>query len=102
MSLKQTEAEEKRSDPSRHIVGDNSIAIEQHGHLHGFHIPVRPANEAGQEELFRRADEAFARLRAESGMSEDELTAMLDLSLPDAQEDATISTGGSRDAPDTY
>lgn len=83
MALKHIGVREMRSDLSRHVAGDDIIAIERHGHLLGFYIPVRRASEAGQEELLRRADEAFARLREESGMSEDELAAMLDLSHPD-------------------
>lgn len=83
MALKHVGVREMRSDLSRHIAGDDIIAIERHGHLLGFYIPVRRASEAEQDELLRRADEAFARLRQESGMSEDELAAMLDLSHPD-------------------
>lgn len=83
MAIKHVGVREMRSDLSHHIAGDDIIAIERHGHLLGFYIPVRRASDAEQEELFRRADEAFARLRKESGMSEDELAAILDLSHPD-------------------
>ena len=83
MALKHIGVREMRSDLSRHVAGDDIIAIERHGHLLGFYIPVRRPSEMEQEELLRRADEAFARLREESGMSEDELAAMLDLSHPD-------------------
>jgi hypothetical protein len=83
MALKHVSVREMRSDLSRHIAGDDIIAVERHGHLLGFYIPVRRASEVEQEALLRRADEAFARLREESGMSEDELAATLDLSRPD-------------------
>ncbi len=83
MALKHIGVREMRSDLSRHVAGDDIIAIERHGHLLGFYIPVRRASKVEQEELLRRADEAFARLREESGMSEDELAAILDLSHPD-------------------
>jgi len=100
MALKHVGVREMRSDLSRHIAGNDIIAIERHGHLLGFYIPIRRASEAEQETLLRRADEAFARLRAEAGMSEDEIAAMLDLSLPDEQQDVIIPAGGSRDALD--
>jgi ribosome-binding protein aMBF1 (putative translation factor) len=83
VAIKHVGVREMRSDFSRHVAGEDVIAIEKHGHLLGFYIPVRRTSEEERRELLHQADEAFARLREESGMSEDEIAAMLDLSKPD-------------------
>jgi ribosome-binding protein aMBF1 (putative translation factor) len=83
VAIKHVGVREMRSEFSRHVTGEDVIAIEKHGHLLGFYIPVRRASEEERRELLHQADEAFARLREESGMSEDEIAAMLNLSKPD-------------------
>jgi hypothetical protein len=83
MVIKHIGVRELRGDLSRHVAGDEVIAVEKHGHLLGFSVPIRRPNEAERRELLDRADEAFQRLYAESGMSEDELAVIVDPSRPD-------------------
>ncbi len=60
------------------------IAVERHGRLIGFYIPVEPKEEPGHEARSRaaleRLERAVARALEESGMTEDELADAFDLS----------------------
>ncbi|MGH3089126.1 MAG: hypothetical protein ACRDSJ_17655 [Rubrobacteraceae bacterium] len=62
------------------------IAIERHGRLIGFYIPVAPKRDARRqaelEEALKRLEASVARALEESGMTEDELADYFDLSKP--------------------
>lgn len=59
------------------------LAVERHGKLIGFYIPVEPEKGATAEEEFREAlgrlDETVRRVLEESGMTEEELADAFDL-----------------------
>lgn len=60
------------------------IAVERHGRLIGFYIPVQPKREDGAElkEALERLDASVKRVLEETGMTEDELADYFDLSKP--------------------
>lgn len=62
------------------------IAVERHGKLIGFYIPVKPKEKPGHEarlkEALERLEASVASALEESGMTEDELADYFDLSKP--------------------
>lgn len=68
------------------------IAVERHGRLIGFYIPVEPKRtEQGRAELkeaLERLEASVARALEESGMTEDELAEYFDLSRPPPESPA--------------
>ncbi len=62
------------------------IAVERHGRLIGFYIPVEPKrtvqDEVELKEALARLDASVKRVLEESGMTEDELADYFDLNKP--------------------
>lgn len=60
------------------------VAIERHGKLIGFYVPVERTEEerARIRESFKRLDRAMERASESTGLSEDELAAYFDTSKP--------------------
>lgn len=75
-------AQEFRERAARYFAGKDMVAIEQDGKVVGYYIP-RPKRD---EEAVRRAiaelQEAVEKAMAETGLSEDELADLFDLSKP--------------------
>ena len=61
------------------------IAVERHGRLIGFYIPVESPRKEDEEELkegLARLDASVRRVLEETGMTEDDLAEYFDLSRP--------------------
>ncbi|MGI8859933.1 MAG: hypothetical protein ACR2HO_07255 [Rubrobacteraceae bacterium] len=60
------------------------IAVERHGKVIGFYIPVESKKEKEEDlkEALARLDASVKRVLEETGMTEDELAAYFDLSRP--------------------
>ncbi|HET8628108.1 MAG TPA: hypothetical protein VFL91_11840 [Thermomicrobiales bacterium] len=80
--MKRVDADEFRGRTSRHLASGEAIAIERHGTLIGYSIPIRKVDEEAARRALARLREAVDRALAESGMTEDELSAALDLNRP--------------------
>lgn len=63
--MKHIGVREFRDNASQILAGGEPVAIERHGHLLGFFIPVRP--------------DPVAHLMTEANLSEDEVAALLDI-----------------------
>ena len=72
--------------PTGYLKEAEPIAVERHGRLIGFYIPVEPKRTAqGQAELkdaLARLEESVQRVLEETGMTEDELADYFDLNKP--------------------
>jgi len=79
------------------------IAVERHGRLIGFYIPVEPKRKDRAEltEALERLEAAVARALEESGMTEDELAEYFDLSKPppESPSEARERAAGRGGAP---
>ncbi len=80
--MKRVGVREFRDHATSYLAGDEVLAIERHGQPIGFYIPTG----AGRQESFTRAlerlEQAVRRVLAESGLSEEELSRLFDLSKP--------------------
>jgi crotonobetainyl-CoA:carnitine CoA-transferase CaiB-like acyl-CoA transferase len=56
------------------------LAIERHGEIVGYYIPVKKRNPEEVRRRLARLEEAIEQVLAETGMSEDELAEAFDLS----------------------
>lgn len=85
--MKHVGVREFRDRATGYLKSAEPLAVERHGKLIGFYIPVEPERGATDEEEFRRAlgrlDETVRRVLEESGMSEEELADAFDLSERD-------------------
>jgi hypothetical protein len=65
---------------------EQPIAVERNGRLIGFYVPVgqhmAPDREAALEEALERLETAIERVLEQTGMTEDELADLFDLSKP--------------------
>lgn len=96
--MKHVGVREFRDRATGYFKSAEPLAVERHGRLIGFYIPVEPERGISEEEEFREAlgrlDETVRQVLEESGMSEEELAAVFDLSQDDASGEARLHPGG--------
>jgi hypothetical protein len=83
--VKHVGVREFRDRATGYLKDSEPLAVERHGRLIGFYIPVEsrePDREVRLKEALGRLEEGVARAMEESGMSEDELAEYFDLSRP--------------------
>lgn len=80
-TLKEVGVREFRDHATRYLSGPDSIAVTRNGRVIGVYVPLKR-----DEEKARRALDKFGatieRILQETGMTEDELADLLDLSKP--------------------
>ena len=80
--MKRIGVREFRDRATHYLSGDEAITVERHGKPIGYYLPIRDRDTEEARlamERFRRAVECFLE---ESGLTEDELSAALDLNRP--------------------
>lgn len=80
--MKRVGIREFRDRASRYLAGGEVLAVERHGKPIGFYIPLRPGTDDEIRVARERLDRAVEQVRAETGLTEDELADMFDLSRP--------------------
>ncbi|MGB5593474.1 MAG: hypothetical protein WBM32_04765 [Crocosphaera sp.] len=70
-----------RDKASHYIANKEIIAIKNHEKVVGFYIPIQQSSEKDIQEAFKRLSATVNSVLAESGLSEDELSKALDLSI---------------------
>lgn len=82
--MKHVGIKEFRDRATSYFKATEPIAVERHGKLIGFYIPVesKRASEAELNEMIDRLEASVARVLEETGMTEDELADYFDLSKP--------------------
>ncbi len=84
--MKHVGVREFRDRATSYLKEAEPIAVERHGKLIGFYIPVEPKRSAGDEAELKgalaRLDASLRRILEETGMTEDELADYFDLSKP--------------------
>ena len=69
-------------DKASHYIGSNEIiAIKKHQKVVGFYVPIQQSSEIEIQEAFKKLSTTVNTALAESGLSEDELSKALDLSI---------------------
>lgn len=86
--MKHVGVREFRDRATGYLKDSEPLAVERHGKLIGFYIPVEQKRGNTEEEEFRdalgRLDQTVRRVLEESGMTEDELADAFDLGKSDA------------------
>ncbi len=86
--MKRVGVREFRDHATQYLASGEVLAVERHGRAIGFYIPVSPAPEEERQRAVTQLGIAVERLLAESGLSEDELAAVLDRAQPAPAEPA--------------
>jgi hypothetical protein len=76
--MKSIGVREFRDHATTYLSGPEPVAVSKYGHVIGFYIPLE-RDESEARRAIARLGEAVERVLAETGMSEDELTGLLDL-----------------------
>jgi hypothetical protein len=71
-----------RDRATRYLAGNDVIAIERHGKTVGFYIPVPNREEEQGQRALAELKMAVRQAMAETGLSEDELADLFDVSKP--------------------
>ncbi len=71
-----------RDRATHFLAGDDVVAIERHGKVIGFYIPVAVKQEEESRLALEQLQQAVARVMNTSGLTEDELSRMFDLNQP--------------------
>lgn len=95
--MKHVGVREFRDRATGYLKSAEPLAVERHGRLIGFYIPVEPERGISDEEEFREAlgrlDETVRHVLEESSMSEEELADAFDLGKDDASGEARRHPG---------
>lgn len=80
--LRRVGVREFRDHATRYIAGDEVLAIERHGRAVGFYIPAGASREESFAQALERLEQAVQRVLSETGLSEEELSRLYDLTQP--------------------
>ncbi len=80
--MKHVGVREFRDRATHYLSGGEILTVERHGRPIGFYIPIRRVDEDEARLALERLREAVQRVLDESGMTEEELSAALDLNRP--------------------
>ncbi|TAK35304.1 MAG: hypothetical protein EPO21_06275 [Chloroflexota bacterium] len=78
--MKRVGVREFRDRATQYLAGDEVLAIERHGHTIGFYIPSGASREGSFAEALARLEQTVQRVLSETGLSEEELSRLYDLS----------------------
>lgn len=71
-----------RDNATKYLSGRDMLAVEKHGRLIGYYIPVPQASEEETRRTLEQLGAAVRRVLDETGMTEDELASLFDLNKP--------------------
>ena len=100
--MKHVGVREFRDRATGYLKDAEPLAVERHGRLIGFYIPVEPKEpdrESALKDALERLEAAVARTLEESGMSEDELAESFDLSGASPEARGQTAGQGSSGRP---
>src|SRR5687767_8916387 len=80
--MKRVGVREFRDGATRYLAGDEVLAIERHGQPIGFYIPAGATRRERPSEALTRLEATVRRIAAASGLSEEELSNLFDLTKP--------------------
>jgi antitoxin (DNA-binding transcriptional repressor) of toxin-antitoxin stability system len=80
--MKRVGVREFRDHATRYLAGDEVLAIERHGNPIGFYIPAGSGRRERGAEAIERLERTIERVLSETGLTEEELSRLFDLSQP--------------------
>jgi len=80
--MKRGDATEFAADPTRFIDGDDTLVIERDDRAIGYYVPAADRDQQRVNDAVDRLDRTVRRILAETGMTEDELARLFDLTQP--------------------
>jgi hypothetical protein len=83
--MKRIGVREFRDHATQYLAGDEVLAIERHGQPLGFYIPAAgraAARKAKVDAAFARLEATVQRVMAQTGLSEEELSRLFDVTRP--------------------
>ncbi len=80
--MKRVGIREFRDHATRYLAGDEVLAIERYGNPIGFYIPAGSARPECGAEAIERLERTIDRVVSETGLTEEELSRLFDLSKP--------------------
>ncbi len=81
--MKSVGIREFRDKASHYLASDEAIAVNRHGKLVGFYIPVRESDEGEVQAALMRLSRTVESALTQSGWDEEKLSLALDLSQPE-------------------
>ena len=80
--MKRVGVREFRDHATQYLAGDEVLVIERHGEPIGFYIPTGASRRESFAQALERLEQTVQRVLAETGLSEEELSRLYDLSAP--------------------
>jgi hypothetical protein len=80
--MKRVGIREFRDHATRYLSADEVLAIERHGRTVGFYIPTAASREENFAVALKRLEQIVERTVTETGLSEEELSRLYDLTEP--------------------
>src|SRR5437868_13677543 len=96
--VKRVGVREFRDHATQYLAGDEALAIERHGQPIGFYIPTGGSRQESFAQALERLEQTVQRILVETGMSEDELSRLYDLTQPVPDQPRRQSSGGPSEA----
>src|SRR5436189_46227 len=81
-AMQRVSIREISTDAERYLSGDDPLVVEQDGKAIGYYVPIREPSQDDASEAFKRLEQTVERVLAETGLTEDELSRLFDLSVP--------------------
>lgn len=87
--MKRVGVREFRDRATQYLAGDEVLAIERHGQPIGFYVPTGKSRQESFAEALEQLERTIRRVREETGLTEDDLSRLFDLTkpLPDQNPD---------------
>jgi hypothetical protein len=80
--MKSVGVREFRDHATQYLAGDEPLAIERHGQTIGYYIPVGPTRKERFATALVRLEQLTQQIMDETGLTEEELSHLFDLSQP--------------------
>lgn len=80
--MKRVEVDEFKNRATYYLANEEKLEIERDGKPIGYYLPIRERTEEEKRAAMERFECALERFLAESGLTEEELSAALDLNRP--------------------
>ena len=80
--MKRIGVREFRDHATQYLAGDEVLAVERHGQPIGFYIPTSSGRQEDFARALARMEETVQRVVAETGLSEEALSALFDVKAP--------------------
>lgn len=93
--MKQVEMEEFAARPERYLRGGEHLEVVHDGRVVGYYLPRPRFTPEEKREAMDRLQATIAQVLAETGMTEDELADLFDLTRPFPYDEEAMSEAGS-------